>query len=58
MFGATSFTVIDKLAAVDPPVFEAVTVYADVPVMLVGVPEIAPVDVERASPAGSAGEIA
>lgn len=55
--GVTSLTVIETLTLTEPPVFEAVMLYAEVPVMLVGVPEITPVDVESASPAGRAGEM-
>ena len=41
-----------------PPVLVAVTVYVADAVISVGVPEIAPVEVEKARPAGTAGEIA
>ena len=47
-------TVVDAL----PPVLVAVTVYVADAVISVGVPEIAPVEVEKARPAGTAGEIA
>ena len=55
--GAASFTVIDTLAVELPPVLVAVTVYVAVEVILVGVPEIAPLVVENDSPAGSEGEM-
>lgn len=40
-----------------PPLFVAVTVYDAEADVAVGVPEIAPVDVEKDKPAGSDGEI-
>ena len=50
-------TVMDTLVVALPPLLLAVTVYVAVEVMLVGVPEIAPLVVENDSPAGSDGEI-
>ena len=50
-------TVMDTLVVALPPLLLAVTVYVAVEVMLVGVPEIAPLVVENESPAGSEGEI-
>ena len=44
------------MAEVDPPELVAVTVYADVP-MMVGVPEITPVTVLKESPEVNIGEI-
>ena len=55
--GAASLTVMDTLVVALPPLLLAVTVYVAVDVMLVGVPEIAPLVVENDSPAGSDGEI-
>ena len=43
-------------AVVLPPVFVAVTVYVTELVMAVGVPEMAPVEVSSARPAGREGE--
>ena len=43
--GATSFTVIVIALVVVPPLFVAVTVYVPGVVIIVGVPEITPVDV-------------
>ena len=40
-----------------PPVLVAVTVYAAEDVIVVGVPEIVPVEVSKDRPAGSVGEI-
>ena len=54
--GATSLTTMVKVAVSVPPVFVAVTVYDAEEVMAVGVPEIAPVEVSRVTPAGSDGE--
>jgi len=48
---------MDTLVVALPPLLLAVTVYVAVEVMLVGVPEIAPLVVENDSPAGSDGEI-
>ena len=45
------------IAVALPPEFVAVMVYEADVVMAVGVPEIAPVEVEKAMPAGSVGEI-
>ena len=49
-------TVIVSEAVANPPVLVAVTVYAAVAVIAVGVPVITPVVVLKLSPAGSAGE--
>ena len=45
------------MAVALPPVLLAVTVYEVDELVVVGVPEIAPVDVEKERPAGSVGEI-
>ena len=55
--GAASFTVMDTLVVALPPLLLAVTVYVAVDVMLVGVPEIAPLVVENDRPAGNDGEM-
>jgi len=56
MRGWTSFTTIVTEAVSVPPVFVAVTVYEAEDVTVVGVPEIAPVVLDRVRPAGSEGE--
>jgi hypothetical protein len=53
--GAASFTVIVKVAAPVPPVFEAVIVWTVAPWTALGVPEIAQLVPERLNPAWSAG---
>ena len=50
-------TVMEMVAVALPPVLVAVTVYEVEDEVDVGVPEIAPVDVEKERPAGSVGEI-
>ena len=50
-------TVIVKSPDPLPPALIAVTVYVVVEVMLVGVPEISPVDVSKNRPVGSVGAI-
>jgi len=50
-------TVMEMVAVALPPVLVAVTVYEVEDEVAVGVPEIAPVDVEKERPAGSVGEI-
>jgi hypothetical protein len=45
------------IAVALPPEFVAVTVYEVDEVMAVGVPEIAPVEIEKTRPAGSVGVI-
>ena len=50
-------TVMVTVAVELPPVLLAVTVYCAEDVMAVGVPEIAPLVVEKERPAGSVGEI-
>jgi hypothetical protein len=57
MSGATSFTVTEIPAVVEPPELDAVTMYVVAAVGTVGVPEILPVVASIASPAGSAGLI-
>ena len=54
--GGTSLTTMVSVAVSVPPVLVAVTVYVAEEVIAVGVPEITPVDVSRAMPAGSDGE--
>ena len=56
MRGWTSLTTIVTDAVSVPPVLVAVTVYDAEDVTVVGVPEIAPVVLERVRPAGSEGE--
>ena len=46
----------ERVTASEPPVLEAVTVYEDVGVGVVGVPVIAPVELSRLSPEGSDGD--
>ena len=55
--GAATFTAIVTVAVALPPLLVAVTVYVVDELIEVGVPEIAPVDVEKARPAGNVGEI-
>jgi hypothetical protein len=55
--GVASLTSIVTIVVTLPPELVAVTVYAADDVMVSGVPEIAPEDVENESPDGSAGEI-
>ena len=57
MTGTASFTSIVTIVEALPPVLLAVTVYAVDGVIAVGVPEIAPVEVDNESPVGSDGEI-
>ena len=57
MEGDSSVTSIVTIVVALPPVFVAVTVYAAEEVTAVGVPEIAPFDVENNRPAGNAGEM-
>ena len=54
--GATSLTTMVMLAVSVPPVLFAVIVYEAEEVIVVGVPEITPVEVSRTKPAGSDGE--
>ena len=56
MRGWTSLTTIVTDAVSVPPVLVAVTVYDAEAVTVVGVPEIAPVVLDRVRPAGSEGE--
>jgi len=56
MRGWTSLTTIVTDAVSVPPVLVAVTVYDAEDVTVVGVPEIAPVVLDRVRPAGSEGE--
>ena len=56
MRGWTSFTTIVTDAVSVPPVFVAVIVYDADAVTVVGVPEIAPVVLDRVNPAGRDGE--
>lgn len=56
MRGWTSLTTIVTDAESVPPVLVAVTVYDAEAVTVVGVPEIAPVVLDRVRPAGSEGE--
>ena len=55
--GAISFTVITTSKVVEPPELVAVTVYDAVLEITVGVPEILPVEVLKASPVGKLGVI-
>ena len=55
--GMISLTVMVTVAVALPPVLLAVTVYGVDEDTAVGVPEIAPVEVENRRPAGSDGEI-
>ena len=57
MTGTASFTSIVTIVEALPPVLLAVTVYAVDGDVVVGVPEIAPVEADNESPAGSAGDI-
>ena len=57
MTGTASLTSIVTIVEELPPVLLAVMVYAVDGVIAVGVPEIAPVDVDNESPAGSPGVI-
>ena len=56
MRGWTSLTTIVTDAVSLPPVLVAVTVYTAEDVTVVGVPEIAPVVLDRVRPAGSEGD--
>ena len=56
--GARSLTTMVTLAVSVPPVLVAVIVYEAEEVIAVGVPEIAPVEVSKAKPAGSDGDTA
>jgi hypothetical protein len=56
MRGWTSLTTIVTDAVSVPPVLVAVTVYTAEEVTVVGVPEIAPVVLDRVRPAGSEGD--
>jgi len=56
MRGWTSLTTIVTDAVSVPPVLVAVTVYDAEDVTVVGVPEIAPVVLDRVRPAGSEGD--
>ena len=56
MSGWTSLTTIVTDAVSVPPVLVAVTVYDAEDVTVVGVPEIAPVVLDRVRPAGSEGD--
>ena len=56
MRGWTSLTTIVTDAVSVPPVLVAVTVYTAEDVTVVGVPEIAPVVLDRVRPAGSEGD--
>lgn len=55
--GATSLTVMVTVAVELPPELFAVTVYCVWDETAVGVPEMAPVELENRRPAGSVGEI-
>lgn len=55
--GATSLTVMVTVAVELPPELLAVTVYCVWDETAVGVPEMAPVELENRRPAGSVGEI-
>ena len=55
--GAATLTSIVTVAVALPPLLVAVTVYVVDELIEVGVPEIAPVDAEKASPDGRVGEI-
>ena len=56
MSGWTSLTTMVTFAVSVPPVLVAVTVYTAEDVTVVGVPEIAPVVLDRVRPAGSVGD--
>ena len=56
MRGWTSLTTIVTDAVSVPPVLVAVTVYTAEEVTVVGVPEMAPVVLDRVRPAGSVGD--
>ena len=56
MRGWTSLTTIVTDAVSVPPVLVAVTIYDAEDVTVVGVPEIAPVVLDKVRPAGSEGE--
>ena len=56
MRGWTSLTTIVTDAVSVPPVLVSVTVYTAEEVTVVGVPEIAPVVLDRVRPAGSEGD--
>ena len=56
MSGWTSLTTMVTFAVSVPPVLVAVTVYTAEDVTVVGVPEIAPVVLDRVRPAGSEGD--
>ena len=51
--GAASLTTMVIVAVALPPVLVAVTVYAAEDVIVVGVPEIVPVEASKDRPAGS-----
>lgn len=55
--GATSLTTIVNVVVPLPPAFVAVTVYVPDDVIAVGVPDIAPVELEMLRPAGNVGDI-
>lgn len=55
--GAASLTTMVIVAVALPPVLVAVTVYAAEDVIVVGVPEIVPVEASKDRPAGSVGDI-
>ena len=55
--GAASLTTTVIVAVALPPVLVAVTVYAAEDVIVVGVPEMAPVEVSKDKPAGRVGVI-
>ncbi len=55
MSGGRSFTLIESATVADPPVFVAVIVYEVAAEIADGVPEITPVEVLNARPAGNAG---
>ena len=55
--GATSLTTMVTVAVPLPPAFVAVIVYCAEDVIAVGVPDMAPVELEMLSPAGNVGEI-
>ena len=55
--GAASLTTTVIVAVALPPVLVAVTVYVAEDVIVVGVPEMAPVDVSNDRPDGRSGEI-
>ena len=55
--GAASLTTMVIVAVALPPVLVAVTVYVAEDVIVVGVPEMAPVDVSNDRPDGRVGDI-